>query len=585
MKFPLSWLKESIDLDQSAAEIAKVLTSLGIEVDSVKEAEDQEVVFEVSLTPNLGHCASMLGIARELSAALEKPICFPRAHVKETGAKIDSQVTVRVEDKARSPRYACRLVKGVKVAASPEWMQKKLLACGIRPINTIVDITNYVLLESGQPLHAFDFDKLEGATVVVRTAREGESIVTLDGHERTLNAADLVICDQKQPVAIAGVMGGLNSEVDEKTRNVLIEAAHFAPSSIRRTSKHLGLQTDASRRFERSVDPHGVLEALDRAAQLMHELAQGEIAVGSLDIKESEFPMHHVSCRLSRINSILGIQLGVNEVENILKRLDFSVHWDGRNTFALKIPTYRADIKEEIDIIEEVARVYGYDNIVADSSRYHGSTLPNAPIFVFENQARDRLLAEGLQEFLTCDLIGPTFSAIAKEAIMPESATVHVLNPTSIEQSILRTSLLPGLLQVVKYNASHQNVNIAGFEIGRIHFKDKEDYKEQSMVGIILTGQSRFHHWKQKPEDFDFFDLKGIVESFLDLMGVKGMTLKNNQLPSLHPGRQASVYVGPLEIGSFGEVHPSIVQRLDVPQRIFFGELNLHDLYKVHDKS
>lgn len=699
MKFPLSWLKEYIDIDLSATQIAKVLTSVGIEVDSVKpslpnfegvvvgkilavvphpnadklsvatvtdgiesyqvvcgapnctvgmktafakegailqdasgktftikkttlrsvesfgmlcssselqlsenndgiiefsdhlkEGSDvaqryQDLIFEVSLTPNLGHCASMLGIARELSAALEKPICVPSISINEFDPELAKHMAVTVEDKIRCPRYACRLVKGVKVTSSPDWMQKKLLACGIRPINTIVDITNYVLLEFGQPLHAFDFDKLEGQMIVVRTAKEGESIVTLDGRERILNESDLLICDQKRPVAIAGVMGGQNSEVDENTRDVLIESAHFAPRSIRRTSKHLGLQTDASKRFERHVDPNGVLCALDRAAQLMQEIACGEICTGSLDIQDVSFPPRSVNCRLTRLNAFLGTQIGMNEVENILKRLDFSVYWDGKNTFELVIPTYRADIKEEVDLIEEVARIYGYDNIVCGAPQYHASTLPHAPIFLFENKARERLLAEGLQEFLTCDLIGPSLINIAKESSMPEAATVRVLNPTSVEQSVLRTSLLPGLLQVVKYNASHQNTDIAGFEIGRIHFKEKEDYKEQSMVGILLTGKSRPHHWKQKPEEFDFFDLKGVVENFLDLMGVKGPLFKNNSFSSLHPGRQASIYVGPLEIGSFGEVHPLIVQRLDVPQRIFFAEINLHDLYKVQAKT
>lgn len=596
MKFSLAWLKEYIDVELPTEQIAKILTSAGLEVDDVKsvslEADEkggasccgQDHVYEVSLTPNLGHCASILGIARELSAAIEKPVKLAFKPCDETGADLSSLVKVDLQDKKKCPRYACRLIQGVKVGPSPQWMQQRLLACGIRPVNNIVDITNYVQLELGQPLHAFDYDKLDGRELIVRTAKEGELFATLDGKERTLAAEDLVICDQEKTVAIAGVMGGFNSEVDGQSVNVLIESAHFNPSAIRRTSKRLGLQTDASKRFERSVDPDGVIQALDRAASLMHELAGGKICRGRIDLKE-EIQPRSVDCRLSRVNQLLGTQLGLSEVENLLQRLDFGIHFDGKDTFTLKIPTYRADISQEIDIVEEVARIYGYDNIAAGAPRYHASSLPHAPIYIFENQVRARLLSEGLQELLTCDLIGPSMLSVAKEAAMPEEATIRVLNPTSVEQSVLRTSLLPGLLQVVKTNAAHQISDLSGFEVGRIHFKDKEHYKEQSVVGIIMTGKAKPHHWKHKPEDVDFFDLKGCVEALLDLLGVKNAAFKKNGLPSFHPGRQLAVYVDALEVGSFGEVHPAIVKRLDVPQRIYFAEINLHDLYKVQGRQ
>lgn len=592
MKFPLSWLKEYINVGSlSPTQIAEILTSAGIEVDSVKYActssseascSTDDAIFEVSLTPNLGHCASILGVARELSAALKTPISIPQATLHANGPNIHDAVCVVVDDVKRCPRYACRLVKGIKVASSPEWMQKRLEACGVRPVNNIVDITNYVLLEMGQPLHAFDFDKLLGNKVVVRAAKANESFMTLDGRERVLSEEDLLICDVERPVAVAGVMGGLNSEVDETSQYVLIESAHFSPASIRRTSKRLGLQTDASRRFERSVDPNGVLVALDRAAQYMHQISGGEVCQGVIDIKNDFFPERVVQCRLTRINQLLGTQLGLSEVENIFKRLDFKTTWDGQNVFELRIPTYRADIREEIDLIEEVARIFGYDHIVASAPRYQSSLLPHAPIFLFENQVRSRLLTEGLQEFLTCDLVGPTLLNIAYEANMPVDATVTVLNPTSIEQSVLRTSLLPGLLQVVKSNFSHQNHDVSGFEIGRVHFKEKEQYKEQSVVGVILTGKSRPHHWEKKPEDVDFYDLKGMIENLMAMIGVEKPLFKSNKLSSFHPGRQQAIYVDSLEVGSFGEVHPSIVKRLDIHQRIYFAEINLHDLYKVH---
>lgn len=595
MKFPLSWLKEYIDVDLPAVHIAKLLTSAGLEVDSITSYQaptsgnvipkHEDFIFEVSLTPNLGHCSSLLGVARELSAALEKPVKAPQGHVEAQGPNIHDFISIEVQDKQRCPRYACRLVQGVKIGPSPEWMQARLTACGIRPVNNVVDITNYVLLESGQPLHAFDYEKLKGGKIVVRTAKLDELFFTLDGQERALSSEDLMIYDGMQPVAIAGVMGGLNSEVDESTCNVLIESAYFLPSSIRRTSKRLGLQTDASKHFERNVDPQNVLKALDRAAWFMQEIAQGTVCKGVLDATEGTFEERVVTCRLSRINLLLGTQLGVSEVENIFHRLDFSVHWDNIDTFKLKIPTYRADIQQEIDLIEEVARIYGYDNIVTAQPYYHASTLPNSPAFYFENQVRSRLLAEGLQEFLTCDLIGPTLLKVAQESSMPDEAVIRVLNPTSIEQSVLRTSLLPGLLQTIKYNWSHQIHDFAGFEIGRIHFKEKENYREQPVVGIVMSGKSAPQHWKNKPEEIDFFDLKGVVEVLMETIGIEKPLFKQSSLPAFHPGRQLAIYVGSLEIGSFGEVHPTIVKRLDVPQRIFFAEINLHDLYKVHPEK
>lgn len=587
MKFPLSWLKEYIDVDLPVDQIAKLLTAGGVEVDDFKlvnseTGEALDYIFEVSLTPNLGHCSSILGIARELSASTGKPILYPSISVEESSDKIDEHVNVSVEDNKRCPRYTCRLIQNVKIGPSPQWLQKRLMACGIRPINNIVDVTNYVSLELGQPLHAFDFDKLAEKKISVRNALKDERLVTLDGREHALEPDDLLICDAKGPVAIAGVMGGENSEVDQGSCNVLLESACFMPLAVRRTSKRLSLQTDASKRFERSVDPNGVITALERASQLIHEFAGGKVCQGIIDIKQDPFENHIISCRLSRINHVLGTQLGLSEVENIFHRLDFGVRWDGKDTFHLKIPTYRADIQQEIDIIEEIARIYGYENISCPAPYYHDSTLPHAPIFVFEGQVRNRLLSEGLQELLTCDLIGPTLINTAKESSMPEEATIRVLNPTSIEQSILRTSLLPGLLNVIKYNYAHQMSDLLGFEIGRIHFKDKEQYKEQSMVGIIMTGKTEPHHWKDKPKEVDFFDLKGIIETLLNLMGIQKPVFKANCLPSFHPGRQLGIYVESLEIGSLGEVHPLIVKRLDVPQRIYFAEINLHDLYKVH---
>jgi len=541
-----------------------------------------DFIFEISLTPNLGHCSSLIGVARELSAALCVPVRYPEIRVKEdSGKPAAKEVSIDIRSPEGCPRYACRVIKGITVKPSPDWLKRRLEASGIRSINNVVDVTNYVMLEMGHPLHAFDKEMLLGDSIVIREAQKGEHFVTLDEKERILNEGDLLICDREKPVALAGIMGGQNSEVSESTKNLVLEAAYFIPGAIRRTSKHLGLMTDASKRFERGTDPNILQQVLDRAAMLIHEVAGGEICSGVVDLALKTFPKHRIHCRLSRINKILGAHLSVSEVENTLQRLGLRFSWDGQDVFTVDIPTFRNDLHEEIDIIEEVARIYGFGNINKGTSRASPSVTPHAPIFLFEREIRSRLINEGLQELLTCDLIGPTLLNIIQESEMPEKLWVKVLNPTSIEQSVLRTSLLPGLLQAVKFNWDHQCHDIAGFEIGRIHFKEGEQYREQSMAGIILTGKSRSHHWDIKPKDYDFSDLKGILENLFDELKVSKIAFRPSRLKTLHPGRQASIFAGDLEIGSLGEVHPDVSRRLDVPQRILFAEINLHDLFPL----
>lgn len=547
----------------------------------------RETVFEISLTPNLGHCANLLGVARELHAATGKPVRFPHIAVTENGeGSLDKQVSVDVFEEELCPRYACRLIKNVAIAPSPEWLQQRLTASGIRPINNIVDITNYVLLELGQPLHAFDYDRLENHQIIVRQAENFERFTTLDEKEHIMHHEDLLICDGKKPIAIAGVMGGKNSEVSEMTKNVLLESAYFCSKSIRRTSKRLGLSTDASRRFERGCDPNLVPTALDRAAMLMQQIAGGEVVKGAIDTKKREFKEKIISCRLNKTNSLLGANFGIGEVESLFRRLGFAFTCDGENLFEVKVPTYRVDISQEVDLIEEVARLYGYENLRKETSSFYSSRQPHSEVFLFEREIRGRMISEGLQEFLTCDLIGPSLLEIVHGTLANEEGLVKVLNPTSIEQSCLRTSLLPGLLQVVKYNFDHQNRDISGFEIGRVHFKQGEgQYHEETVVGIIQTGNHCPYHWEEKTRSLDFFDLKGIVENMLKELGIAHPLYKNCGLPYFHTGRQASIYVNKLEIGTMGEVHPATARRLGVSQRIFFAEFNLQDLYNTGSKS
>src|SRR3984885_4141247 len=294
-----------------------------------------DTIFEIALTPNLGHCASVLGVAREISAMTDLPIRQPTIILHETMQPIDKLAQVTISDPDQCPRYACRMIQNVQIGPSPEWLQKRLVACGLRPINNVVDITNYVLMELGHPLHAFDYDRLEGHQIHVRHAEEGEVFITLDGKRLEMNQDDLMICDKEKGVAIGGVMGGQNSEVTDQTKNILLEAAYFQPASVRRTSKRHGLQTEASRRFERGCDPNQLVDSLNRAAMLIQELAGGKVSLGIIDIKEGEFAPKVLRCRSSRISKILGVQLNLNEIEIVFQRLRMNYKWDGQDTFTV----------------------------------------------------------------------------------------------------------------------------------------------------------------------------------------------------------------------------------------------------------
>ena len=540
-----------------------------------------DTFFDISLTPNLSHCTSVMGVARELAALTEQVFNVSTSSVHEIQEPIENSLYVEVGDKELCPYYTCRIIKNIQIGPSPAWLKERLEKSGLRSVNNVVDVTNYILLERGHPLHAFDYDKIEGQAIIVRKAKQQESLVTLDNKERLIKENMLCIADMKKPLAIAGVMGGAESEIHEQTRKIVLESAYFNPISIRRTSKQLGLQTDASKRFERGTDPSSLLATLERATELIQQVAGGEVLAGIIKVQAKEFPETIVHCRLSRINKVLGIAFSRGEVENIFKRLQFSYQWDGNDQFNVRIPTYRVDIQAEVDLIEEVARFYGYDHIPRQGGYYRASTLPSIPIYLFEKKSRSWFISEGLQEFLTCDLIGPSLLQVVQNSPSISESMIKVLNPTSIEQSILRTSLLPGLLQVVKYNIDHQNDDLAGFEIGRIHFRTGDQYQEQTVIGIILTGKKAPPHWDNKTLDYDFYDLKGIVENFLQELRISTALFKNLDLATFHSGRQCSVFIDSLEIGSMGEIHPAIQRRLDVSQRILFAEFNLQNLLSI----
>jgi len=577
MKVPLSWLKEYISTSLTAAQIADTLTNVGLEVESIRDS-----IFEIALTPNFAHSASIRGIARELSAATQEsltPLKFPPIEEDETS--IQELTSITVENPVGCPRYACRLITGVLITPSPAWLRERIEQCGMRSVNNVVDVTNLVLLELGQPMHAFDFDRLAEQRIVVRNARQGEKIITLDGKEHYPTEETLLICDAKKAIAIAGIMGSADTEVSEKTTSILLESAFFKPSEIRRTGKRMGIHSDGSYRFERGTDPNGVIEALERATSLICSLSGGKTSRGVLDVKSQEFQPTKVSCRLSRINRILGTHLAMSEVETIFRLLGLTVAHIQEDHITVKAPTYRHDIHYEIDLIEEVARLYGYDNLhKKEKAFFRTSLLSHSPEYVFTRKVRCRLISEGLQEFLTCDLISPTQAALISTDNFPSRALIKLLNPHSIEHAVMRPSMLPGMLSVVKYNADHDIYSIAGFEVGRVHFTAKERYYEPAALSIVLTGERAKEQWEKKEGCVDFFDLKGIVVNFLEGIKIPLFSFCPSRYSNFHPKRQAVMMIENIEVGIIGEIHPLTLKEAGLEQPVYFAELNLEDLHR-----
>jgi phenylalanyl-tRNA synthetase beta chain len=526
-------------------------------------------IFELSLTPNLGHCMSGLGIARELSSGLRLPLFRPAMSVISKPAK--RQFKVEIADEHLCPRYLCRLITGVRVVPSPFFFQKELEACGLKPINAIVDLANLAMMRTGQPFHAFDADRIEGDVIHVAPAKSPLTFTCLDDTTREIPTGTLLIADSKKPLAIAGVMGGAHSAINAQTTNILLEAAYFDPISIRNSAKKLCLRTESAHRFEKGTDIAGIEAALDELTAFILDICGGE-ASSVVDVKKGNLAPKQIPYRTSRVNQILGTKLSSSEVEEIFVRLGFKPRGE-----IVEVPLYRTDIQEETDLIEEVARIYGYNNIEKGVPFCSTSQISHDPVYVFETEVRRRLSGLGLQEVLTCDLISPKLAEISKQITPKEMEFLQSLYSKSEDYSILRTSLLPGMLNIVKGNLAQKNQSLHTFEIGRIHFRQNGKVTEIPMSSILLTGKAMPATWSQKAKDTDFFDLKGLIENLFSGIHLNVTFQRSNHM-SMHPGRQADIHVGDLIVGSLGEVHPTLLERFDISQKVFYAELNLVEL-------
>nr|WP_217446425.1 phenylalanine--tRNA ligase subunit beta [Myxococcus sp. CA040A] len=545
-----------------------------------------DVVLEVNVTPNRPDALSHLGVAREVSVVTGAALKVPQPKLTESGTPASQSVKVRVEDSVRCPRYGARVVENVTIKPSPQWMQDRLKACGVRAINNVVDITNYVNLEFGQPLHAFDLDKLAGQEIVVRGAKKGEKLTTLDGKERTLDQDELVICDRDRPQALAGVMGGGDSEVTEKTTRLLLEAANFLGSGVRRAAKRHALHTEASHRFERGADLDAVVPAIERAAQLLVELAGGTVAPGLIDIYPDEKPPRQVTLRFARVEKVLGVAVPEAEVRRILEALGFQKLAESAGQATYSVPRARVDVEREEDLLEEVARVFGYDNIPAKLPRGLASLAPEPAHSEAERRLRQAMSGAGLDEVVNYSFVAPK----SLEVLGLKEQPVALLNPLSVEQSVMRTSLLPGLLENLSRSVRHQVESVCLYETGRAYFRDSEGgqgtrpaaREVNRVAGLVWGLRGGGRSWTQKDARADFYDAKGAVEAVLGALRVDGVTWSLGGPAAYHPRASAEVKLADgTVLGHVGELHPRVVKSLGLPEGVFVFELDTEPLYSA----
>ena len=591
MKISYHWLKEFVDINLAPRDLAERLTMVGLAVDAI-ETHGDDAVLEIDLTSNRPDCLSHLGVAREVSAIVGNPMKFAGASAKHGDAALKTAELTSVEITAPElcPRYTARLIRGVKVGPSPEWLVKRLEVMGQRSVNNIADITNYVMLALGQPLHAFDFEMLKGKRIVVRRANEGEKIVTLDKEERTLTNAMLVIADAERPVALGGIKGGEDSGITDKTVDVLLEAAYFTPAPIRATSKALGLATEASYRYERGTDPEIVAVASDTAAWLIAELAGGTVSDELIDVYPGRDAVQAkrkaVTMRLAKYRALTGLEVALNEAARILAALGMKPTVDEvQQSLTVQSPTWRIDIGIEEDLIEEVARINGYDKLKPrlPGGAGAGSLLPS------ENErraVRRSMTGLGFHEAVSFSFVNAANDALFSS--VSETKRVMLDNPIDVELDLMRTNLLGGLLGALAHNFNHGTRNVRMFEFGKC-FAHADDARPQETeaLALVMTGARNADDWQAAKTALDFYDAKGALETLLATVGAAGVQLSaSDELPAhLHPGRAAIVSCGAEVLGHLGQLHPRIAAQYKFKQPVFVAELDFGALLQAECRA
>ena len=537
----------------------------GDDMAKVIGADDHVVEFEI--TPNRPDCLSVIGLAREASATFGRPLKLHTPEVKGCGGSIAELVDIDIEDGDLCPRYTARMVKNVKIQPSPAWMRERLRNSGVRPINNIVDITNYVMLEYGQPMHAFDFSCVEGNHIIVRTAREGETIQTLDGNQRKLTPSMLCICDENKPVCVAGVMGGANSEIVGDTAMVLFESANFNGTSVHRTAAALNMRTDASSRYEKGLDPMNTLKAVERACELVELLGAGEVVEGVMDVIAKDSNPVTVKLEPEKVNGLLGTDVSREEMVRILEALDFKVEGD-----TIHVPSWRSDVEHYSDIAEEVARFFGYNNIPDTLSNGLTARRGLTDIQQTENLLGSVCRAAGYDEIITYSFISPTYyDKIDLPKDSPLRDSLKILNPLGEDTSIMRTTTLPSMLEILTRNYNFRNKSAKLYELGRVYFKRADGLADEPKV-LTLGAYG---------DNMDFFTLKGAVEAVLKQLRIENVRfLADSENPSYHPGRCAKVFSGNRLLGVLGQVHPHVAGNYGVDTELYAAELRFDALYE-----
>lgn len=546
-------------------------TVLGEDIKKVLGLES--AIIDLEITSNRPDCLGIIGLARETAATLGATYKMPNLQFTcKAEGNIQEDLKVEVKDE-KCVRYMAREIKNVKVAPSPKWMQDRLLEAGVRPINNIVDITNFVMLEFAQPMHAFDIRDIKGNTIIIENAKEGEKFTTLDEEERTLTSDMLCIKDAERTIALAGIMGGLNSEVKEDTETIIFECASFEPVNIRNSSKQLALRTESSSRFEKEIDPNGVELAMNRACALIEELGAGEVVSGTIDIYNNKKETHEVKVSASWVNKFLGTDIYVGKMKECLDALDLKTDIEG-DTLVIKVPTFRCDIFIKEDIAEEIARIYGYNNIPA--------TIPNCETLkggknekqILDDKVMEAMMNSGLNQSISYSFVSPK---IFDKLLIPSDSSlrnvVKIKNPLGEDYSVMRTTSIASMMESLARNNNRSNESAALFEIGKVYIPDEDINKipeERNIVTIGIYG------------NVDYFHLKGIVENLLDTLGVKNPSFRReSENPSFHPGKTAALYVRNKFAGVLGEVHPDVAENFEMEERCYIAELDLDLLYSA----
>lgn len=574
MLISYSWLKDYVDVKLPPEKLADTLTMAGLTVASVKESGGDHII-EIEVTANRPDWLSYVGVAREIAAITGRKLKVPAVNKKSAGANNqDIEVKIRVEDKALCPRYTARVIRNVKIGNSPDYLVRKLAAMGLKTVNNIVDITNFCLFETGEPLHAFDLDKISGGEVIIRKAKKGEKIITIDGTEKALDETMLVITDRDKPIAVAGVMGGINTEVTASTKNILLEAAYFDPVSVRRTARKLGISTESSYRFERRVDEDNIVYSSERAASLIKEVALGDkgkfFDIGGKTAKKAK-----IILRKGRLIKIIGEEISTSKAKTILSSLGVKTNISSKDNIECIAPSFRYDLKNEIDLIEEVVRIYGYANIPMTIPGIVEQPLRKSPALMVESNIRRSLIASGADEIITYTLVG---KSLINRAGISDEELVQIKNPLTSEQEFMPPSLMTGMLSIMMWNINRKNKDLKLFEIGNVYRKRGADkFSEEKFLSIGITGHSA-EEWAVKMRSYNFFDLKGMVESILRNLNINNYEFSSSESKIF--SQSAAIKIKGETAGLIGEVRDDISGNFDIKNKVCIAEIAISPLIR-----